>query len=111
MPNFALSDSEIIRACDTFDTPFHLYDEQGIRSTARRWQRAFAWCEDFREYFAVKALPTPAILRILTRGRLRRGLRKRNRADACRRLRLSRATRSCSPPTSCRRANSGWRAS
>ena len=54
-----------IEACNTFDTPFHLYDEQGIRSTARRWQRAFSWCEDFREYFAVKALPTPAILRIL----------------------------------------------
>ncbi len=65
MPNFKLSDSVFIAACKAFQTPFHLYDEQGIRSTARRWQRAFAWCEDFREYFAVKALPTPAILRIL----------------------------------------------
>ena len=65
MPNFRLSDSVFIKACEAFDTPFHLYDEQGIRSTARRLQRAFAWCEDFREYFAVKALPTPAILRIL----------------------------------------------
>ena len=65
MPNFTLSDSVFIKACQAFDTPFHLYDEQGIRSTARRWQRAFSWCEDFKEYFAVKALPTPAILRIL----------------------------------------------
>ncbi len=65
MPNFTLSDSVFIKACDAFATPFHLYDEQGIRSTARRLQRAFSWCEDFREYFAVKALPTPAILRIL----------------------------------------------
>lgn len=65
MPNFTLSDSVFIKACDEFNTPFHLYDEQGIRSTARRWQRAFSWCEDFREYFAVKALPNPTILRIL----------------------------------------------
>ena len=65
MPNFSLPNSVFTEACRTFDTPFHLYDERGIRSTARRWQRAFAWCEDFREYFAVKALPTPSILRIL----------------------------------------------
>ncbi len=65
MPNFSLPDSVFIDACKAFSTPFYLYDEQGIRSTARRWQRAFSWCEDFKEYFAVKALPTPAILRIL----------------------------------------------
>ena len=65
MPNFTLSDSVFSKACEEFSTPFHLYDERGIRSTARRWQRAFSWCEDFEEYFAVKALPTPAILRIL----------------------------------------------
>ncbi|MBN1776717.1 MAG: diaminopimelate decarboxylase [Clostridiales bacterium] len=65
MPNFTLPDSVFVDACKAFDTPFYLYDEQGIRSTARRWQRAFSWCEDFKEYFAVKALPTPAILRIL----------------------------------------------
>jgi len=65
MPNFSLPDSVFTEACRKFDTPFHLYDEQGIRSTARRWQRAFAWCEDFQEYFAVKALPNPSILRIL----------------------------------------------
>ncbi len=65
MPNFTLPDSVYMDACKAYDTPFHLYDEQGIRSTARRWQRAFSWCEDFKEYFAVKALPTPAILRIL----------------------------------------------
>lgn len=65
MPNFSLPDSVFIDACKAYSTPFYLYDEQGIRSTARRWQRAFSWCEDFKEYFAVKALPTPAILRIL----------------------------------------------
>ena len=46
-------------------TPFHLYDERGIRANARRLFRAFAWNEGFREYFAVKATPTPGIVKIL----------------------------------------------
>ncbi len=48
-----------------FPTPFHLYDERGIRANARRLKEAFAWNPGFREYFAVKATPTPAILKIL----------------------------------------------
>ncbi|MDR3645675.1 MAG: diaminopimelate decarboxylase, partial [Clostridia bacterium] len=48
-----------------FPTPFHLYDEKGIRENARRLNQAFAWNTDFKEYFAVKATPNPAILRIL----------------------------------------------
>jgi len=48
-----------------FPTPFHLYDERGIRENARRLYRAFSWNPGFREYFAVKATPNPAILRIL----------------------------------------------
>jgi diaminopimelate decarboxylase len=47
-----------------FGTPFHIYDEAGIRATAQRLNQAFAGC-DFREYFAVKALPNPRILQIL----------------------------------------------
>ena len=46
-------------------TPFHLYDEKGIRETARRINQAFSWNKGFKEYFAVKALPNPAILQIL----------------------------------------------
>ena len=46
-------------------TPFHLYDERGIRETARKLKAAFAWNPGFREYFAVKATPLPAILKIL----------------------------------------------
>jgi diaminopimelate decarboxylase len=46
-------------------TPFHLYDERGIRETARALRRAFAWNPGFREYFAVKATPNPQILKIL----------------------------------------------
>ncbi len=48
-----------------YPTPFHIYDEQGIRENIRRLRSAFAWNEGFREYFAVKALPNPVIMRIL----------------------------------------------
>ena len=48
-----------------FKTPFHLYDEKGIREKARALNQAFAWNKGFKEYFAVKATPTPAILKIL----------------------------------------------
>lgn len=48
-----------------FPTPFHLYDEKGIRENARELKKAFSWNPGFREYFAVKATPTPAILKIL----------------------------------------------
>ena len=65
MPNFSLPDSVFQAACAAYATPFHLYDERGIRQTARRLKAAFGWNPGFREYFAVKALPTPAILRIL----------------------------------------------
>ena len=46
-------------------TPFHLYDEAGIRKNAREVKEAFAWNPGFKEYFAVKATPTPGILRLL----------------------------------------------
>ena len=65
MPNFSLSDDVFLSAAKEFPTPFHLYDEKGIRQTARALNKAFSWCPDFKEYFAVKALPNPAILRIL----------------------------------------------
>lgn len=51
--------------CKEYPTPFHLYDEAGIRATARAVNRAFSWNPGFREYFAVKATPTPGILKIL----------------------------------------------
>ena len=80
MPNFSLSDAVFENAAAKYPTPLHLYDEAGIRRNARTLKQAFAWCEDFEEYFAIKALPNPAILRILkeegcggidARGRLR----------------------------------------
>ena len=48
-----------------FPTPFHLYDEKGIRENARKVNAAFAWNKGFKEYFAVKATPNPYILNIL----------------------------------------------
>ena len=48
-----------------FPTPFHLYDEKGVRERARALHKAFSWNPGFKEYFAVKATPNPAILKIL----------------------------------------------
>lgn len=48
-----------------YPTPFHLYDEKGIRENAKALKEAFAWNKGFREYFAVKATPNPFILKIL----------------------------------------------
>ncbi len=49
----------------TYPTPFHIYDEKGIRENARKLKQAFSWNPGFKEYFAVKATPNPTILKIL----------------------------------------------
>ena len=49
----------------TYPTPFHIYDEKGIRENARKVMKAFSWNKGFQEYFAVKATPNPTILKIL----------------------------------------------
>lgn len=48
-----------------FGTPFYVYDEAGIRNTVDSVQKAFSWNKGFTECFAVKATPTPAIIRLL----------------------------------------------
>lgn len=48
-----------------YPTPFHIYDEKGIRENARLLKKAFGWNKGFKEYFAVKATPNPYILQIL----------------------------------------------
>ena len=63
VPFLTLEKAQEIAA--TVPTPFHIYDEAGIRSTARALSQAFAWNPGFREYFAVKATPNPYILQIL----------------------------------------------
>ncbi len=48
-----------------FPTPFHIYDEKGIRANAKAVKEAFAWNKGFKEYFAVKATPNPYLIDIL----------------------------------------------
>ena len=48
-----------------YPTPFHIYDERGIRENARKLQKAFSWNKGFKEFFAVKATPNPFIMQIL----------------------------------------------
>ncbi|MGT2681769.1 diaminopimelate decarboxylase [Streptococcus porci] len=60
-----ISMEELDKITAQFPTPFHLYDEKGIREKARALNKAFAWNKGFKEYFAVKATPNPAILKIL----------------------------------------------
>ncbi len=48
-----------------YPTPFHIYDEKGIRENARALYKAFSWNKGYKEYFAVKATPNPSILKIL----------------------------------------------
>ncbi len=50
---------------EKYGTPIHVYDEKGIRENARRLNSAFSWNPGYKEYFAVKATPTPKILKIL----------------------------------------------
>ena len=49
----------------TYPTPFHLYDEKGIRENIKNLKEAFSWNPGFREYFAVKATPNPFLINIL----------------------------------------------
>ncbi len=57
--------AKIEEIAKTYPTPFHLYDERALRARVRALQAAFAWNEGYREYYAVKACPNPALLQIL----------------------------------------------
>lgn len=50
---------------DHYQTPFHIYDETGIRETGEKLKKAFSGINCFKEFYAVKALPNPAILSIM----------------------------------------------
>ncbi|MCX8084413.1 MAG: diaminopimelate decarboxylase [Calditerrivibrio sp.] len=56
---------QIEKIIEQYPTPFHIYDEKGIRENARRLTKAFAWNKGFKEYFAVKACPNPYIMKVL----------------------------------------------
>lgn len=56
---------KILEIMKKYPTPFHIYDEAGIRNNARLFKKAFEILPGFKEYFAVKALPNPFMLKIL----------------------------------------------
>ena len=60
-----VSNEQLQEIVKQFPTPFHLYDEKGIRANVQAVRDAFAWNPGFREYFAVKAEPNPFIIQIL----------------------------------------------
>lgn len=56
---------EVKKITKTYPTPFHIYDEAGIRENVRQLKEAFSWNPGFKEYFAVKATPNPFLIQIL----------------------------------------------
>ena len=62
---FPLGKDDLEKLIADYPTPFYLYDEKAIRENARRLCAAFSILPDYKEHFAVKALPNPYILKIL----------------------------------------------
>ncbi len=56
---------ELEQISTKFPTPFHIYNEKGMREYARKFVDAFSWNPGFKEYFAIKATPNPFIMKIL----------------------------------------------
>ena len=56
---------QIEEIAKTYPTPFHIYDEKGIRANAQALKEAFSWNPGFKEFFAVKATPNPFLIDIL----------------------------------------------
>jgi len=56
---------QVVQWTNKYPTPFYVYDENAIRNVCKRLNTAFSWAPAFKEYFAVKALPNPAILAVL----------------------------------------------
>ncbi|MDR3130369.1 MAG: diaminopimelate decarboxylase [Treponema sp.] len=63
--NFPLSKTQLEDLAERYPTPFYVYDEKAIRENARRIIKAFSAFPSYKEHFAVKALPNPAVLRAL----------------------------------------------
>ncbi|HMA65293.1 MAG: diaminopimelate decarboxylase [Fibrobacterota bacterium] len=59
------SNEQLKNIVSKYPTPFHLYDERGIKNNIDRLIRAFSWNEGFKEYFAVKAAPNPFLMKLL----------------------------------------------
>jgi len=65
MKKVPFTKADVEKWTNTYPTPFYIYDEEGIRKCVTDLYKAFSWNEGFCEYFAVKALPNPSILRLL----------------------------------------------
>lgn len=65
MKNFPITKEKLDEIIKKYPTPFHIYDEKGIRENMRNFKKAFSWAKEFREYYAVKAAPNPYLLKIL----------------------------------------------
>jgi diaminopimelate decarboxylase len=59
------SKSQLEKIAETYPTPFHIYDEHGMRRYAKRFLDAFSWNKGFKEYYAIKACPNPFLMKIL----------------------------------------------
>lgn len=60
-----VSNEKVREIMEEYPTPFHLYDEKGIRENVKKLKEAFSWNPGFKEYFAVKATPNPFLINIL----------------------------------------------
>ena len=60
-----LSFKRLEEITSVYPTPFHLYDEKGIRENMKKVRKIFSWMPGFKNYYAVKACPNPYILKIL----------------------------------------------
>jgi len=56
--------SQIEKIIEKYPTPFHIYDERGIKANARALNHAFSWAPGFTEFFAVKAAPNPYLMKL-----------------------------------------------
>jgi len=59
------SKSQLEKIVEQYPTPFHIYDEKGIREYARKFTRTFSWNPGFKEYYAIKSAPNPYLMKIM----------------------------------------------
>jgi diaminopimelate decarboxylase len=59
------SKQQIEKIIEQYPTPFHIYDEKGIREYARKFNQAFSWNPGFKEYYAIKSAPNPYLMKIM----------------------------------------------
>jgi len=59
------SKQQLEKITEQYPTPFHIYDEKGIREYARKFNRTFSWNPGFKEYYAIKSAPNPFLMKIM----------------------------------------------